>query len=157
MPVFEYRGRRGDQPMTGVIEAASKDEARLMLRRQQIVVEQIKQKGREITIPFVKRGPSLHDLSIFTRQFSVMIDAGLPLVQCLDILSSQNPNPYFKRILSQIKADVESGATFADALKKHPKVFDELFVNLVAAGEIGGVLDTIAEWLSTQRVNRHTQ
>ncbi len=148
MPVFEYRGRRGDQPMTGVIEAASKDEARLMLRRQQIVVEQIKQKGREITIPFVKRGPSLHDLSIFTRQFSVMIDAGLPILQCLEILASQAENKAFQKILTMVRNDVEGGSSLANAMRKHPAAFDDLYCNLVQAGEAGGILDTILQRLA---------
>ncbi len=88
------------------------------------------------------------DLVVFTRQFATMIDAGLPLVQCLDILSSQQENKTFKKILIQVKESVESGSTFADALKKHPKAFDELYVNLVAAGEVGGILDTILNRLA---------
>jgi type IV pilus assembly protein PilC len=88
------------------------------------------------------------DLVVFTRQFCTMIDAGLPLVQCLDILSRQQDNPYFKKCLLAVKESVESGSTFAEALKKHPRIFDELYVNLVAAGEVGGILDTILNRLA---------
>ena len=148
MPMFEYRGRRGDQVMAGVIEAGSKDEARALLRRQQIIVEQLKEKGREITIPFLKRGVKLQELAIFTRQFSIMIDAGLPILQCLEILATQTENKAFQRILAQVRDDVEGGSALAAALRKHPNVFDDLYCNLVAAGEAGGILDTILHRLS---------
>jgi type IV pilus assembly protein PilC len=148
MPTFEYRGRRGDQVMTGVIEAGSKDEARALLRRQQIIVDQIKEKGREIALPFLRRGVPLKDLAVFTRQFSVMIDAGLPILQCLEILAGQAQNKVFQRTLMAVRDDVEAGSSLAGALRKHPAVFDDLYCNLVAAGEAGGILDTILQRLA---------
>ncbi|GBC83604.1 Type II secretion system protein F [bacterium HR11] len=148
MPTFEYRGRRGDQVMTGVIEAGSKDEARALLRRQQIIVDQLKEKGREIALPFLRRGVPLKDLAVFTRQFSVMIDAGLPILQCLEILAGQAQNKVFQRTLMAVRDDVEAGSSLAGALRKHPTVFDDLYCNLVAAGEAGGILDTILQRLA---------
>ena len=148
MPTFEYRGRRGDQVMTGVIEAGSKDEARALLRRQQIIVDQIKEKGREIALPFLRRGVPLKDLAVFTRQFSVMIDAGLPILQCLEILAGQAQNKVFQRTLMAVRDDIEAGSSLAGALRKHPMVFDDLYCNLVAAGEAGGILDTILQRLA---------
>ena len=99
-------------------------------------------------IPYLKQGITTRELVIFTRQFATMIDAGLPLVQCLEILSDQQPNKTFKGILREVKSDVEQGSTFADALRKHEKPFDNLYVNLVQAGEIGGILDTILNRLA---------
>lgn len=148
MPTFEYRGRRGDQVMTGVIEAGSKDEARALLRRQQIIVDQLKEKGREIALPFLRRGVPIKDLAVFTRQFSVMIDAGLPILQCLEILAGQAQNKVFQRTLTAVRDDVEAGSSLAGALRKHPTVFDDLYCNLVAAGEAGGILDTILQRLA---------
>ncbi|MCS7312672.1 MAG: type II secretion system F family protein [Acidobacteria bacterium] len=148
MPTFEYRGRRGDQVMTGLIEAGSKDEARALLRRQQIIVDQLKEKGREIALPFLRRGVPLKDLAVFTRQFSVMIDAGLPILQCLEILAGQAQNKVFQRTLTAVRDDVEAGSSLAGALRKHPTVFDDLYCNLVAAGEAGGILDTILQRLA---------
>lgn len=147
MSVFVWEGRYADGSIKkGEIEAQNKASATMILRRQRILPTKVKAKPKQIVLftPKIKT----KDLVIFTRQFATMINAGLPLVQCLDILASQQPNPSFKKILSQIKTDVEGGATFADALNKHPSVFDDLFVNLVAAGELGGVLDTILERLS---------
>jgi type IV pilus assembly protein PilC len=134
--------------MTGVIEAGSKDEARALLRRQQIIVDQIKEKGREIALPFLRRGVPLKDLAVFTRQFSVMIDAGLPILQCLEILAGQAQNKVFQRTLMAVRDDVEAGSSLAGALRKHPAVFDDLYCNLVAAGEAGGILDTILQRLA---------
>jgi len=134
--------------MTGVIEAGSKDEARALLRRQQIIVDQIKEKGREIALPFLRRGVPLKDLAVFTRQFSVMIDAGLPILQCLEILAGQAQNKVFQRTLMAVRDDVEAGSSLAGALRKHPMVFDDLYCNLVAAGEAGGILDTILQRLA---------
>jgi type IV pilus assembly protein PilC len=102
----------------------------------------------DLKIPGMTPKVTTKDLVVFTRQFATMIDAGLPLVQCLDILGKQQDNKTFKTILLKVKEDVESGSTFADALKKHPKAFDELYVNLVAAGEVGGILDTILNRLA---------
>jgi type IV pilus assembly protein PilC len=142
MPVFVWEGKLANGNIKrGEIEADSKASVQLLLKRQKILPTRIKSKPKQITL--FEQKIKTKEIVIFTRQFSTMINAGLPLVQCLDILSSQQPNPTFKKILSQIKSDVEGGSTFADALGKHPKVFDSLFVNLVAAGEIGGVLDTV--------------
>jgi len=147
MSVFVWEGRYADGSIKkGEIEAQNKAAATIILRRQRILPTKVKSKPKQIVLftPKIKT----KDLVIFTRQFATMINAGLPLVQCLEILASQQPNPSFKKILSQIKTDVEGGSTFAEALNKHPSVFDDLFVNLVAAGELGGVLDTILERLS---------
>ena len=129
--------------------ADSKDAAIAQLRRQQIVVTAVKEKGKEIAVPKFggKVPPQL--IAIFTRQFSVMIDAGLPLVQCLEILGSQQEHKAFKRGLIQIRQDVESGSSLADAMRKHPKIFNDLYTNMVAAGEAGGILDTILQRLAT--------
>jgi type IV pilus assembly protein PilC len=149
MPSFEWKGRgRTGQDQTGVLTADSKDAAIAVLRRQQIVVTAVKEKGKEIALP--KFGGSIPSqaIAIFTRQFSVMIDAGLPLVQCLEILGSQQENKVFKKALLQIRQDVESGSSLADAMRKHPKAFDNLYTNMVAAGEAGGILDTILQRLA---------
>jgi type IV pilus assembly protein PilC len=121
------------------------------LRREQIAPLRIRKRGAELAIRLPFRGEkrvTQKELAIFTRQFATMIDAGLPLVQCLDILGEQQANPSFKKVILKVKEDVESGSTFADALTKHPRVFDALFVNLVAAGEVGGILDTILSRLA---------
>jgi type IV pilus assembly protein PilC len=128
--------------------AASKDAAISMLRREQILVTSIKEKGKEISFPKLGGGVSSKDVAVFTRQFSVMIDAGLPLVQCLEILGSQQDNQMFQKVLLAVRQDVEGGASLADAMKKHPKVFDDLFTNMIAAGEAGGILDTILKRLA---------
>ncbi|MEC7949324.1 MAG: type II secretion system F family protein, partial [Myxococcota bacterium] len=152
MPVFAYEGRTsGGDTRKGEVEAANADAARSRLRQMQISPTSVKAKGgglgsMEINIPtpaFLKPKVTTKDLVIFTRQFSTMIDSGLPLVQCLDILSKQSANETFRDQLTVIKEQVESGSTFADALKKYPDTFDELFRNMVAAGEVGGILDTI--------------
>lgn len=151
MPVFVWEGRNASgEVKKGEMEAKNAQDVTMRLRHMKINNPKVKKKPIAINfkMPELFAGVSVKELVIFVRQFATMIDAGLPLVQCLEILASQNQNPFFKRILYQIKADVESGATFADALKKHPKVFDDLFVNLVAAGEIGGVLDTILNRLA---------
>ena len=136
--------------MTGEIEAPNEAFVIAQLRRQQIVPVKVKSKPRDLhfRIPGRAGKVSKKELAIFTRQFATMIDAGLPLVQCMDILGMQQENQSFKKVIIQVKEDVESGSTFADALGKHPKVFDELFVNLVAAGEVGGILDTILSRLA---------
>lgn len=132
------------------MEAPDEEAVRLVLRRQRIEPTKIKPAPKDIfeNISFLKPKVTEKDIVLFTRQFATMIDAGLPLVQCLDILANQTDNRTFKQMLRQIKTDVESGSTFADALKKHPKTFDELFVNLIAAGEVGGILDTILNRLA---------
>ena len=150
MPSFEWKGRdRAGRPQGGVLVADSKDAVLAVLRRQQIVPITVKEKGKEIALPKLRRGINEKTLAIFTRQFSVMIDAGLPLVQCLQILGEQQDNKAFQRIVLQVREDVESGSSLANAMKKHPQAFSELYVNMVAAGEAGGILDTILQRLAT--------
>jgi type IV pilus assembly protein PilC len=147
MSVFVWEGKLANGGIKkGEIEATDKAAAALILKRQRIIPTKLKSKPKDISL-FEKKVKT-KEIVIFTRQFSTMINAGLPLVQCLDILSSQQPNPSFKKVTSQIKVDVEAGSTFADALSKHPKIFDSLYVNLVAAGEVGGVLDTVLNRLA---------
>ncbi len=152
MPTFTYKGRnRLNEIVAGEREAASQDDLRSLLRREQVVMTQASEKGREIKIPKLGRSKKVKakDLAIFTRQFSVMIDAGLPLVQCIDILAQQQPNAFFQDVLNQVRQDVEEGSTLASALSKHPKVFDNLYTHMVEAGETGGVLDLILQRLAT--------
>src|SRR3990170_7258693 len=149
MPTFEWKGTaRNGQTQTGVLVADSKDAVIAMMRRQQIVVTAVKEKGKEIAFPKFGGGVPPQLIAIFTRQFSVMIDAGLPLVQCLEILGSQQEHKAFKRSLIQIRQDVEAGSNLADAMRKHPKTFNDLYTNMVAAGEAGGILDTILQRLA---------
>src|SRR5204863_3510135 len=148
MPNFAYAGRtRGGQDVSGERVADNMDAAVAMLRREQIQVTKITPAKAKSTAGTAKGGKKVaaKSLAIFTRQFSVMIDAGLPLVQCLDILGTQEDHKVFKRTLIQIRQDVESGSSLADAMRKHPKVFNDLFTNMVAAGEAGGILDTILQ------------
>jgi type IV pilus assembly protein PilC len=152
MPTYAYKGRnRLNELVAGEKEAASHDELRDLLRREQIVLTQASEKGREIVIPKIGRRKKVgsRELAIFTRQFSVMIDAGLPLVQCIDILAEQQKNVFFKDVLRQVRQHVEEGATLAAALQKFPKVFDPLYTHMVEAGETGGVLDLILQRLAT--------
>src|ERR1700737_356152 len=149
MPTFEWKGRGRQGEQTGVLVADSKDAVVTALRRQQIVVTAVKEKGKEISIRrFGGRVPP-QLIALFTRQFSVRIDAGLPLVQCLEILGGQQENKTMKRALIQIRQDVESGSNLADSMRKHPKIFNDLYTNMVAAGEAGGILDTILQRLAT--------
>ena len=149
MPSFEWKGRdRQGNSQTGVLIADSKDDVIAALRRQGIVVTTVKEKGKEIALPKFGGGISSKDIAVFTRQFSVMIDAGLPLVQCLDILGQQQENKTFQKVILQVRQDVEAGASLADAMRKHPQAFDDLYVNMVAAGEAGGILDTILQRLA---------
>jgi len=149
MPNFVWKGRnRTGLVQEGVLAADSKDIALASLRRQNIVVTGIRERGKEISLTKMGRKVPPKVLAIFTRQFSVMIDAGLPLVQCLEILAGQQENKTFKRALIQIRQDVESGSNLADSMRKHPKIFNDLFTNMVAAGEAGGILDTILQRLS---------
>jgi type IV pilus assembly protein PilC len=151
MAVYTWEGKtRQGTIKKGVMEATNEAAVMAQLRAQMILPVTVKAKGRGAGFSFnlLKRGIKTRELVIFTRQFATMIDAGLPLVQCLDILGEQQPNPTFKEVLKTVKADVEQGGTFADSLRKHPKAFDELYVNLVAAGEVGGILDTILNRLS---------
>ncbi len=148
--VFKARNRLGEV-MVGERVADDRDMLRQILRREQVMLTSVKEKGREVAVPkLAKRGRvKAKELSIFTRQFSVMIDAGLPLVQCLEILSQQQDNKFFRQTLSQTRQDVEEGATLSAAMARHPKVFDQLFVNMIDAGETGGILDLILQRLST--------
>ena len=149
MPNYVWKGRnRTGLVQEGVLAAESKDAALANLRRQNIVVTGIRERGKEISLTKVGRKVPPKTLAVFTRQFSVMIDAGLPLVQCLEILANQQEHKSFQRILLQVRQDVEAGSSLAEAMRKHPKAFDDLFVNMVAAGEAGGILDTILQRLS---------
>ncbi len=145
--VWQGRTRAGDEA-AGEIEAQSEAEVINKLRAQNIQPSRIKKKAAELKLPSLGGGVSPKELTIFTRQFATMIDAGLPLVQCLEILASAEPNKNFQKIIYSVKSDVEQGSTFASALNRHPRVFDELFVNLVAAGEVGGILDSILNRLA---------
>src|SRR5512138_94883 len=148
-PVWQWKGKtKAGEERSGEIEAADEQSVRQQLARMGVEPSRVKKKPKEIhlKLPGVG-GVTTKDLLVFTRQFSVMIDAGLPLVQALDILGTQADNPAFRKVLLAVKVKVESGSTFADALGDHPKVFDTLFVQLVRAGEIGGILDTILQRL----------
>lgn len=151
MPKFAYEGRTASgEVRKGKIEAADQNAARAQLRKMNINPTNIKSSS-DLNIPmpkFLKPKVTNKDLVLFTRQFATMIDSGLPLVQCLDIQSKQAQNPTFREELATIKESVESGSTFADALKRFPKTFDDLYRNMVAAGEVGGILDTILNRLA---------
>ncbi len=155
MAVFRWQGisPRGET-LAGEMEAPTRDAVLVRLRSQRIqpIPAKIKEKGKgldtNLTIPGFGESIKQRDVVIFTRQLATMIDAGLPIVQCLDILAAQSPNKKLCGIIRQLKEEVEAGSTFTDALKKHPKLFDDLFVNMVAAGEVGGILDSILHRLS---------
>src|SRR6478672_6600858 len=155
MATFAYSGRtRAGQNVTGERVADSMDAAVAMLRREQVLVTKItaakaKAEAAPKAVGKLGKAASAKSLAVFTRQFSVMIDAGLPLVQCLDILGSQEDDKNFAAVILQTRSDVEGGASLADAMRKHPKTFDALFSNMVAAGEAGGILDTILKRLAT--------
>jgi type IV pilus assembly protein PilC len=150
MPNYVWKGRnRTGIVQEGVLAADTKEVALTTLRRQNIVVTGIRERGKEISLTKMGRRVPSKILAVFTRQFSVMIDAGLPLVQCLEILANQQEHKNFAKILLQVRQDVEAGSTLADAMRRHPKAFDDLYVNMVAAGEAGGILDTILQRLST--------
>ncbi len=150
MPSFVWKGKtRSGQVQEGQLLADTREAAVAVLRRQQIQITSLREKGREIKlIPRVPRGVGSKRIAIFTRQFSVMLDAGLPLVQCLEILGDQEENRTFQAIIHQVRADVEAGSSLADSMRKHPKAFDNLYTNMVAAGEAGGILDIILQRLS---------
>jgi type IV pilus assembly protein PilC len=150
MPVFTYRGtNRGGATVSGELTAASKTELVNTLKRQQINVTKMSEKGKEFNLPTFGGGVEAKELAVFTRQFSVMIDAGLPLVQCLEILAGQQENKVFQNVLTATRGSVEGGSTLSAAMRQHEKVFDALYVNLVEAGETGGILDTILQRLSS--------
>ena len=150
MPAFLYSARPaiGGDIQSGEIELKTKDEVLSYLHKQKLIPVSVREKPKQLSFK-IGTGISTKDIVIFTRQFSTMIDAGLPLVQGLGILAEQTENKTFRNILKQISRDVEGGSTLAEAMQKHPKVFDDLFVNLVAAGEVGGILDTILRRLAT--------
>jgi type IV pilus assembly protein PilC len=152
MPTYVFKGRnRLNETVVGERVADNREALRQILRREQVTLTSVKEKGREIGIPKIggRKKVKAKDLSLFTRQFSVMIDAGLPLVQCLDILAQQQDNKYFQQTLMQVRQDVEEGSTLAAAMARHRKVFDQLYTNMVEAGETGGILDLILQRLST--------
>src|SRR6476660_4320414 len=154
MPTFAYSGRtRTGQSVRGERIADTMDAAVAALRREQIMVTKIddlKAPAKAEPAKKAAKGKSVpsKNLAIFTRQFSVMIDAGLPLVQCLEILGKQEPHKHFAAVILKVREDVEGGAALADAMKKQPKTFDALFSNMIAAGEAGGILDTILKRLA---------
>jgi type IV pilus assembly protein PilC len=153
MPIYLWNGKTRDGAMKkGELEASSAEAVMGQLRSQGIVPGKVKEKPKDISeiFTFLQPGVTVRDLVVFTRQFAVMVDAGLPLVQCLQILGDQQENPTFKKAIKAVRSDVEQGATFADSLAKHPHVWDSLYVNLVAAGEVGGILDTILNRLAVQ-------
>src|SRR3989449_10083391 len=143
MPVYVWKGRTlAGESQAGEIEVARPEEAMEILRKKRVFVTSIKPKGGGLKLPKLGgAGVSTKDLAIFTRQFATMISAGLPLVQCLDILAKQSSKPSFGRVIADVTREVESGSTLSDALGKHKNVYDDLFRNMVAAGEAGGVLD----------------
>ena len=150
MPDYKYRGtNRSGSSVSGVMTAGSKAELQNLLKRQQITPTKMSEKGKEFNMPTFGGGVNAKELAIFTRQFSVMIDAGLPLVQCLEILASQQENKFFQKVLVNTRSMVEGGATLSTAMRSSPKVFDGLYVNMVEAGETGGILDIILQRLST--------
>jgi type IV pilus assembly protein PilC len=152
MPTYVFKGRNKlNEIVVGERVADNREALRQILRREQVTLTSVKEKGREIGIPKIggRKKVKSKDLSVFTRQFSVMIDAGLPLVQCLEILAQQQENKYFQQTLLQVRQDVEEGSTLAAAMARHSRVFDQLYSNMVEAGETGGILDLILQRLST--------
>ena len=151
MPVYVWTGKnKQNKTQKGEFEAPSEDAVRAHLTRLKVTPGKIKLKPKDLfeNVAFMQPKVKQADIIIFCRQFSTMIDAGLPIIQCLDILYSQHENKTFKKMLKEIKSNVESGQTFAEALKKYPKYFDDLFINMISAGEAGGILDTILRRLS---------
>lgn len=152
MATYQWQGKtRSGEARRGVLEADSQAAATALLRQQMIMPTNIRPKLKDLSefLPFLKGAIKVKQIVVFTRQFATMIDAGLPLVQCLEILSNQQEHAAFKQTLTAVKADVESGSTFSDALAKHPKAFDRLYTSLVASGETGGILDTILSRLAS--------
>ena len=150
MPVFEFKGRsfEGGGITNGVRTAPSRQAVAAMLRNENILPLQISEKKESAKVALGKGRVTPKDMALFTKQFSVMLDAGLPLIQCLEILSSQQEKPRLKTTLDEVRESVEGGSTLAEALRKHPTIFEPLFINMVAAGEAGGVLDVILRRLS---------
>jgi type IV pilus assembly protein PilC len=151
MPVYLWEGKnKSNQIQKGELEAPNEDGVRAHLNRVRIVPSKIKKKPKDLfeNVAFLQPKIKEKDIIVFCRQFSTMIDAGLPIIQCLDILQSQQENPTLKKMLKSVKDSVEGGTTLADSLKRYPKYFDSLFVNMIAAGEAGGILDVILKRLS---------
>src|SRR5271167_3997347 len=150
MKTFTYKGtNRAGTSVAGEMSANNKTELQGLLRRQQITPTKMSEKGKEFNLPTFGGGVSAKELAVFTRQFSVMIDAGLPLVQCLEILASQQENKVFQKVLTGTRGAVEGGSTLSASMKQYEKVFDPLYSNMVEAGETGGILDTILQRLSS--------
>jgi type IV pilus assembly protein PilC len=149
MATFAYSGRaRGGETVAGERIGDSMEAVAAALRREQIQVTRLAPVAKAAAPKIRARGVPAKNLAVFTRQFSVMIDAGLPLVQCLDILGNQEEHKYFQQVILQTRTDVEGGQALADAMKRHPKCFDALYTNMIAAGEAGGILDTILKRLA---------
>jgi type IV pilus assembly protein PilC len=150
MPTFSYSARpaSGGEMQTGEIDVPTRDAVLAQLHRQKLIPVSVREKPKQLSLSF-GTGVSMRDVVIFTRQFATMINAGLPLVQSLDILAEQTENQALRKTIADVLYDVESGHTLADAMAKHPKVFTELYTNMVAAGEAGGILDTILLRLAT--------
>jgi type IV pilus assembly protein PilC len=151
MPVFTFSGKTANgEKVQGERTAATKEMLASQLRRERIQPASIREKGKEFSLPTFGSGKvKVKDVAVFFRQFSVMIDAGLPLVQCLEILAANQENPSFQKTLNAVRTTVEGGATLANAMRQHPKVFDDLTTNMVEAGETGGILDIILQRLAT--------
>ena len=151
MPVYEYTARNpaNGQILKGQLDVASKDDVVKHIKQQKMMMVNIREQPKKISFSLKRKGVATRDIVIFTRQFATMINAGLPLVQSLDILAKQTENPALAEVTRQVVYDVESGHTLADAFSKHPKAFTDLYVNMVAAGEAGGILDTILLRLAT--------
>ncbi len=149
MPIYKFQGRnyQGGSLVTGERNAASKQALAAVLRNENILPVRIDETKETVRSPSVRKVKA-KDLALFTKQFSVMLDAGLPLIQCLELLAEQQERPAFRAILNQVQEDVEAGMTLSDAMKRHPKAFSPLFVNMIGAGEAGGVLDVILQRLS---------
>src|SRR5450432_4730328 len=147
MPVFTFSGKNeAGQKVTGERSAPNKQMLTVQLRREQITAGSIREKGKEFSMPTFGSGKvKVKEVAVFFRQFSVMIDAGLPLVQCLEILGANQENPAFQKTLTSIRTTVEGGSTLANAMRLHPKVFDDLATNMIEAGETGGILDIILQ------------
>ena len=148
MPAFVYKYQTKFGVKTAEIDAESMEAAEAFVRKQKITPLSLKPKPKDLLEGLGGGGPTEKDIVIFVRQFSTMIDAGLPLVQCLEILGGQSPNVIFAKAINDMRTKIEQGETFADALRRHPKIFDDLFCNMVEAGEIGGILDVILQRLA---------
>jgi type IV pilus assembly protein PilC len=150
MPVFTFSGKTSSgEKVQGERVASNKDSLASQLRRERITPASIREKGKEFSLPTFGRGKiKVKDIAVFFRQFSVMIDAGLPLVQCLEILAANQENPNFQKTLTAVRTTVEGGSTLANAMRQHPKVFDDLTTNMIEAGETGGILDIILQRLA---------